>query len=347
MDEVIEAQQKIATINDDFPKINSQQAEDKPSKQRRIPIFTTSLIIFLLLCGGVFAFYLNKINRNEKIVLPSPSPTQPTVKPTPTTNPTITYNLSSLSIMLSSGKTLIADLIVTSPKGLKIGKDPISNKTYNELGDNSSYGVEQLSADDGSGRVTDPQLVFNTGLLESGDYTIEIIGKNTGNYHLIFQVYDRSGKSHQARLSGTIQKNSINKYILYDSNDEISITTPENIFQNNYCKACPLPASPPPGWCKDGIVTSGEGEFNSNNNCFCFGSLICLGSSQKYSTSESICASSPNGKWISDYNECEGITNNTCNLLNGEFNHCASACRHDPKATICALNCVPVCTINN
>lgn len=50
------------------------------------------------------------------------------------------------------------------------------------------------------------------------------------------------------------------------------------------------------------------------------------------------------GNWLSNYAECEGISQETCESLNGEFQECASACRHnqDPER-ICTLQCVLVC----
>lgn len=50
-----------------------------------------------------------------------------------------------------------------------------------------------------------------------------------------------------------------------------------------------------------------------------------------------------NGKWIESANECEGISQETCNDLGGNFNSCASACRNDPDAQMCTMQCVLVC----
>lgn len=49
------------------------------------------------------------------------------------------------------------------------------------------------------------------------------------------------------------------------------------------------------------------------------------------------------GKWLPDSNECEGISRENCEAVGGSFNECASACRNDPKAEICTLQCVLVC----
>jgi len=49
------------------------------------------------------------------------------------------------------------------------------------------------------------------------------------------------------------------------------------------------------------------------------------------------------GDWLPDSKECVGISQEQCSILNGKFNECASACRNDPNATICTLQCVVVC----
>ncbi|MFW6285952.1 MAG: hypothetical protein ACOC16_02165 [Nanoarchaeota archaeon] len=54
-----------------------------------------------------------------------------------------------------------------------------------------------------------------------------------------------------------------------------------------------------------------------------------------------------NGKWIEDFQECEGISENICLELGGNYNSCASACRHDPDAQMCTKQCVFVCSFNN
>lgn len=52
------------------------------------------------------------------------------------------------------------------------------------------------------------------------------------------------------------------------------------------------------------------------------------------------------GNWLEKFNECEYISEAQCRLLEGDFNECASACRHDSKAKVCIMMCVPVCSFN-
>lgn len=53
-----------------------------------------------------------------------------------------------------------------------------------------------------------------------------------------------------------------------------------------------------------------------------------------------------NGTWLSDSNECEGLSKDLCDQLGGTFNECASACRNNPKAQMCTMQCVLVCQFN-
>jgi hypothetical protein len=59
-------------------------------------------------------------------------------------------------------------------------------------------------------------------------------------------------------------------------------------------------------------------------------------------TLEELCTEE-GGNWIDDAQECEGIPKETCENLGGNFNECASACRNDPDAVVCTMQCVLVC----
>jgi hypothetical protein len=50
------------------------------------------------------------------------------------------------------------------------------------------------------------------------------------------------------------------------------------------------------------------------------------------------------GIWLEQYNECEYISKSLCEKYDGVFDECASACRNDPDAEICTMQCVQVCT---
>lgn len=50
------------------------------------------------------------------------------------------------------------------------------------------------------------------------------------------------------------------------------------------------------------------------------------------------------GNWLTAFQECEYISEETCTELGGSFDPCTSACRHDPTAEVCTEQCVPVCS---
>jgi hypothetical protein len=50
-----------------------------------------------------------------------------------------------------------------------------------------------------------------------------------------------------------------------------------------------------------------------------------------------------NGIWLNEYDECEGITPETCKELGGIYNDCASPCRNNPETELCMQVCVSVC----
>jgi len=53
------------------------------------------------------------------------------------------------------------------------------------------------------------------------------------------------------------------------------------------------------------------------------------------------------GTWLAEFNECEHVSKEWCKQNGGEFNECESACRHNPGAEICTLQCVLVCKFNS
>ena len=51
------------------------------------------------------------------------------------------------------------------------------------------------------------------------------------------------------------------------------------------------------------------------------------------------------GQWSEKVRECLGVDKNVCESIGGQFNECASACRNNPEAQVCTLQCVQVCSI--
>lgn len=55
------------------------------------------------------------------------------------------------------------------------------------------------------------------------------------------------------------------------------------------------------------------------------------------------CVSTEGGRWLEEQQECEYLAEDTCTELGGDFDPCASSCRHDSQAEVCNLMCVSVC----
>ncbi|HPN80939.1 MAG TPA: Gmad2 immunoglobulin-like domain-containing protein [bacterium] len=53
------------------------------------------------------------------------------------------------------------------------------------------------------------------------------------------------------------------------------------------------------------------------------------------------------GDWLADYQECENISRDLCEELDGRFNDCTSACRHNPEAEFCTMQCVAICQLSS
>ncbi len=49
------------------------------------------------------------------------------------------------------------------------------------------------------------------------------------------------------------------------------------------------------------------------------------------------------GVYDNQWQECSGIDATTCNKIGGDFVECGSACRHNPDAEICTMQCVIYC----
>jgi len=58
-----------------------------------------------------------------------------------------------------------------------------------------------------------------------------------------------------------------------------------------------------------------------------------------------ICENTEGANWVEGYNECEYLSEDDCNSVSGRFFECGSACRNDPVAEACTMQCVPYCAI--
>jgi hypothetical protein len=72
--------------------------------------------------------------------------------------------------------------------------------------------------------------------------------------------------------------------------------------------------------------------------------IIVIAVSQSTPTPAISCG---DGILVAEHDECENVTPQWCAEMGGEFNDCASACRHEPEGTICTMQCVAVCSFPN
>ena len=52
------------------------------------------------------------------------------------------------------------------------------------------------------------------------------------------------------------------------------------------------------------------------------------------------------GTWLDEYQECEGVSEKFCDMQNGAYEECGSACRHDDPGGLCTLQCVQYCAFD-
>lgn len=69
----------------------------------------------------------------------------------------------------------------------------------------------------------------------------------------------------------------------------------------------------------------------------------CQNSCQANTLDPATACKNKNGTYDEIYRECLGIDQTACTQIGGQYNFCASACRHDPNAQVCTMQCVEVC----
>jgi len=75
-------------------------------------------------------------------------------------------------------------------------------------------------------------------------------------------------------------------------------------------------------------------------------SISCLTQKHKDISTDELAKAckTKNGTWLESYRECEYVDPEWCSAKGGQFDECASACRHNAHpATPCTMQCVPLC----
>lgn len=63
------------------------------------------------------------------------------------------------------------------------------------------------------------------------------------------------------------------------------------------------------------------------------------------SAPKEISCTNAGGNWLAEFSECEYVSKEWCDKNGGQFKECESACRNDPDAEICTLQCEIVCQL--
>jgi hypothetical protein len=85
------------------------------------------------------------------------------------------------------------DLVITDPQGRRLGFDPASGTSYEEIPD-AWYGVDgTIAGGDGSGEILTGVKTAWLNAPVDGQYALEVIGTGTGMYTVHAEAYDRDG----------------------------------------------------------------------------------------------------------------------------------------------------------
>jgi hypothetical protein len=126
---------------------------------------------------------------------------------------------------LREGLVAAVSIVITDPAGRTLTYDATTGTFENQILD-ANFGVEELSAEDGSGQPI-TTFVFGTGAPLEGEYQVQIIPHVSGVYELDLLAYDAADTSSAAASSGYAPADSpIDLSIGYspDPGSEVEVT---------------------------------------------------------------------------------------------------------------------------
>jgi hypothetical protein len=128
--------------------------------------------------------------------------------------------IGALDIRIHSSEEKLhppAELLLIDQKGRKTGHNPQTNKTYMEI-PHSSYEEESIS-DAVSGMPGPVTYIIHIRNPISGEYRLNVIGKESSEYDLEIKGYDcQMNPSHETFLNEKILKSSEQGYAIQYSN---------------------------------------------------------------------------------------------------------------------------------
>ncbi len=154
-----------------------------------------------------------------------------------------TYEKVSRSTSLSSILFILgspAELVITDPTGKKLGYNPTTNTSYNEIS-GATYWTQSFLAPELVGVVNpDESKYVWIPYPISGEYKVEVIGVSNGSYSLDVSSYNNLDQSFVINRTGNIAKDQVVEYkLVYDTTGATTI--------NNLTKDKVLLCHIPPG----------------------------------------------------------------------------------------------------
>ncbi len=116
-----------------------------------------------------------------------------------------------------------AEILITNSDGGKLGKDPTTGISYNEIPKGVYYQEGISAATDNPSAPHESKIIWMPNP-STGQYNLKVIGTGEGNYTLNSLIYDLQGESHSQIFTGSTQTNLITEYKINFTPDQ-----PENI----------------------------------------------------------------------------------------------------------------------
>ncbi len=102
-----------------------------------------------------------------------------------------------------------AEYLITDPQGRRLGTDPITDVSYNEIPDASYSSDGPIVSSDApldQNSLHQVKTLYISNPLD-GNYDVKVIGTGTGSYTVIFVIYDNNGNSKTENLYGNTLPN--------------------------------------------------------------------------------------------------------------------------------------------
>ncbi len=112
------------------------------------------------------------------------------------------------------------EMVVTDPQGRRLGFDPTSGTSYAEIPD-ASYGLDGgIAGGDGSGEEIPGVKTAWLNAPIDGEYTLDVIGTDTGSYGVDGEAYDQEGShSHVEGPTGTTSPGQVDSAVIQYSSE--------------------------------------------------------------------------------------------------------------------------------